>query len=328
MTTTQPDLVQLRYSKAIGRPIDNTALSAYMRCPAEYDMAYRQHRRRRGAPPPAIAFGSVMHVGLETHYKYVPPPHLDCKDRSARSYILNDLYQTVEVSMASRWEDHQAPDDYRTLDRALLEYRKFLDENGLPWEEDAKTVGWPSAPLVEISSEVAIPGARHPYAVKIDRVIQINGQYFVEDYKTTSRDDKGFFAQFELDNQMMGYAYVAQQLTGKPISGVRIRRFVVRKNDSFHDKRTISIGQDRLQHWAANYDWWLDRIERDMLGADGFGAFPRNFSSCSRKFGRCPYVGVCSLSSDLWQETLEQDFDVIPWNPLEAAVDASEVENA
>jgi hypothetical protein len=313
-----------RYSAIIGRPMDNTALSTYMRCPAEYEKAYRQHRRSGGTTP-ALAFGTVIHCAMEAHYSVA-----ECSEA--------DLIEQVHLAMAEGWQDHGVEDDIRTFDRAFLEYKKFLRISGLPWREESKTVGWPDRPLVEQSGEVAIPGARHPYAYKIDRIYKAQNQYFVEDHKTTSRFDKNFFRQFELDNQMMGYAYCAQLITGKPIAGVRISAWVIHKNDSLFEKRTISFSQVRLDDWARNYDRWLDKVEnsyRNMETNIGFSkeptqddiedAFPLNLWAChGRKYGSCPYIGVCSMPPHLRQRTLEQDFNVAPWNPLTKGEDDAE----
>lgn len=318
------ELAAPRYSKLIGRPVDNTALSAFMRCPSEYEKSMIQHRRNASGPPrPALGYGSTWHKGLETHYK-------------APEMSEADLFEMVSLAMMEHWEDHQIEDDHRTLARILVEYKKYLRLRGLPWREDVKTIGWPQSPFVELVGDIAIPGCRHPYAFKIDRVYKSQNQYFIEDHKTTSRFDKNYFRQFELDNQMMGYAYSAQLITGQPIAGVRINAHVIHKNDSAFETRVISFSQPRLDDWARNLDVWEARIEsaaENMLAFREFSeahpmavddqkavdaAFPMALSSChGRKYGACPYVSVCSMPPHLRQRSLEEDFEVKMWNPLE-----------
>lgn len=309
-----------RYSALIGRPIDNTALSAFMRCPSEFEKSMIQHRRNADGPPkPALGYGSTWHKGLETHYKAS-----ECSEQ--------DLFEQVSLAMMEHWEDHQIEDDHRTLARLLVEYKKYLRQRGLPWKEDVKTVGWPESPFVELVGEIAIPGCRHPYAFKIDRVYKAQNQYFIEDHKTTSRFDKNYFRQFELDNQMMGYAYVAQLLTGQPIAGVRINVHVIHKNDSAFESRVISFSQPRLDDWARNLDVNLSRIEdaaermlstqfdrtEERLQNDRDNAYEMRLSSChGRKFSSCSYISVCSMPPHLRQRSLEEDFAVKMWNPLE-----------
>lgn len=314
-----------RYSSIIGRPIDNTALSAFMRCPSEYEKSMVQHRRSNRISP-ALGYGGTWHKGLETHYKAAK-----CSEA--------DLIDQVVLAMSEDWEDHGIEEEHRTLARLILEYKKYLRQRGLPWMEESKTVGWPESPFVELNGEIAIPGARHPYAFKIDRIYTSQNQYFIEDHKTTSRFDKNYYRQFELDNQMMGYAYVAQLLTGKPIAGVRINVHVIHKNDSLFDRRNVSFSPPRLDDWARGLDVNLAQLEARMaaykirLPKDSDlqtqnqvdNIFEMRQSSChDRKFGACPYVSVCSMPPHLRQRTLEDDFEVNVWNPLEADEDGED----
>lgn len=292
------------YSSLVGRPIDNTALACYMECPRRYYYSMVLHRRREGLPSPAIAYGSAWHKAMETHYK------------------TNGDRDEVRMAVLDAWEDHDRPDDHRTLARVLLEYDRYVEHWGLPEAETARTVGWPHQPLVEISTELSWPGAAHPYAGKIDRIIEMNGQIFVEDHKTSSR--KPDFRQFEMSNQMMGYAYMAQLITGRAISGVRINAHTVLKNDSSFERHIISYSQERLKAWAENYNCWIARIEDDMAAVksaypeQAAGAFPYNFVACAGKYGMCAYTSVCSQDPRIRQRVLEMDFAVNPWNPLEA----------
>lgn len=317
MSTPLPVLHEPRYSSIIARPMDNTALTAFMRCPSEYEKAYRQHRRSGGSKI-ALHYGSVWHSIQECHYKAA-----ECSE--------SDLIEQCTMAAVDRWGAEEFPDDIRTLPRIILDYKKYLRTFGLPWREERKTVGWPTAPAVELSGEVAIPRARHPYAYKIDRLVKTQGQYLVEDHKTTTRFDKNFFKAFELDNQMMGYATSAQLLSGQPIAGVRINAYVIHKNESIFESRTIQYSQVRLEDWARNYDRWLEKIEDaylqrqiafefdndEQIAADI--AFPMNLWAChGRKYGSCPYIGVCAMPPALRQRTIEQDFEVVEWNPLEA----------
>jgi hypothetical protein len=220
--------------------------------------------------------------------------------------------------MDKAWEETDRPDDYRTLDRCKMEYERYLEQYGLPWTEEAKTVGWPHQPLVEISTELTWPGALHPYAGKIDRVILHQGLYYVEDHKTSSRKEQNYFRQFELKNQMIGYAFMAQLITGKPIAGVRINAHFVRTRDSENERSIVTFSQSRLKDWAANYNEWVQRIERDIeRAARGEPAFPHNFDACDAKYGMCQYAAVCSEGPAVRDRVLEQEFAVKPWNPLE-----------
>lgn len=238
------------------------------------------------------------------------------------------LVEYVWNESVVRWEKSTNPEDYRTFDRCMVEYEHYLDYYGLPWEESAQTVGWAEgAPMVEIATELPVPGARHPYTGKLDRIITEHGQYLIEDHKTASQMRADYFRQWEMDNQMIGYATLASLVTGYQIAGVRINLHVIRKSDAVFERRTIPFSPKRIQRWMKVYDEWLDRLERDhsRMAAGDPDAFPEVFSACSQKYGMCQYASVCSLDPERQQYALEQDFDVKPWNPLEAGEEGVDV---
>jgi hypothetical protein len=295
-------------------------MSMYTTCPRKYLYGMVLHRRNDAKPTPALAYGSGWHKILESNYR-------------APVMSREELYDYVEDVALNAWQESTNPDDYRTFQRSMVEYDKFINKYGLPWDESDKTYGWPDHPMLEQSIEVQVPGARHPYTGKIDRIVESQGQYIIEDHKTASMMKSDYFRQWEMDNQMIGYAVIAGIMTGLPIAGVRINLHVIRKSDSVFERQTIRFAQQRLDHWKQNYDYWLARIETDMIALSfenepeaedrsvNLSAFPHNFAACATKYGMCQYASVCSMPPRLRQASLEADFEVHPWNPLETAED-------
>ncbi len=287
-----------QHIEAIDRAIDNTALTSFLRCKRLYDMSMRQHRREEGPPAPAIAYGSIWHTAMEWHYK------------------TDGDESRVDTEMILAWRPHEAPDDYRTLERARLEYRNYVKHYGKPSSEAAQTVGWPTQPMVELSTEIGSAGLLHPYAGKLDRLIHWSKLYYIEDHKTTSRWTKNFFDQFRISNQMMGYVYLAGLILGKPIAGVRINVHVIRKRDSQFERQIVTYSKERMQEWLDNHNDHLRELEFSYKN----NFWPGNYTDggCSGKYGMCRYMKVCKMPPRLRQNTLEHEYAVRPWNPLAA----------
>lgn len=307
------ELIQLRRSESVARIIDNTALDAFMTCPRKYYYGMVLHRRKEGPPSPAIAYGSAWHKALEVHYK------------------TGGDYMAVQKAVVMSWEPHERPDDHRTVERVLSSYQSYMNRWGdhdTDLRIHGKTVGWPDSPLVECSTEISWPGAIHPYAGKIDRIVQIGDLYYVEDHKTSSRMGEYWAKDWDPSNQMMGYVWMAQKLTGLTIQGVRINFHAVLKTQDKFDRAIIAFSQDRLREWSLNYNYWISRIEAEMdiaelirEGADLEGndaAFPMNLNACRGKFGACVYRDVCTSPVRLRDRILEADFVVAPWDPMQA----------
>lgn len=306
--------------------MDNTAQSAYMACPREFLFGMVLHRRSKERKS-ALSFGSLWHRILEEHY------------RSGADII------AVEEAATNIWEG-DTPGDHRTLNRALMDYQKYLKTWGLA-KDVQETVGFPDNPMVEMSTSAASEEIDHPYAGKIDRMVnEVDGLAFVEDHKTTSRLDKYYFDQFTNSNQMKGYKFLGGKLAPSiPLVGVRINVIHTLKNETNFHRRLITYSPSQMTEWADNYNKWIVRIRLDywawaiqggadpeQVGIDGsmvdflkqWQAFPAHFgdNGCSRKFGLCTYHGVCSLPPRVQMKALENDFVIAPWNPLNVEDDA------
>lgn len=286
----------------IKRTIDNTALSAYMTCPREYNFAYRQHRRPKETKPP-LSFGSFWHLLLETHYK------------TGGAGILTERDKLLE-----QWEEHGSEDDYRTAPRALSEYENYLkwlnEESGIGVADDLQqTVGFPDNPMVELQTAVKSDRLIHPYAGKIDRLVIDNGLGYVEDHKTTSRKTKYYFEQYYNSNQMKGYTWLAQQLFPSiKIVGVRINLLHVTKTKSGFYRQPITFSDKIIEEWEENTNEWIRRIARDTEEEN----FPGHFGTfgCTRMYGKCQFFGACQTSPSIRQQYLEDMYEIRPWNPL------------
>lgn len=305
--------------RLLPRPLDNTALEAYMSCPRKFYYSMVKHRRGRGGQSPALAYGTTWHAMMEAHY-----------------ITGGDVKAVTDAAVAS-WQPHDNPEDHRTLQRAVSEYGQFLSKYGDHDTEtrlSGTTVGYPTEPLVECPTEVWWPGALHPYTGKIDRIFEHHGLYYVEDHKTTSAMGATYFRQFDPSNQMMGYAWLAQKLSGLPIAGVRINAHAVLKGSSKFERQTIMFSEERLEEWSRNLNSWIARMAEsyrvynsdpvgELHGAEPYHAdatvltaFPHNFQACAGKYGQCTYTDVCTYPARMRERILEAEFTEHPWNPL------------
>lgn len=289
------------------RVIDNTALASYMTCPREYFYSMVLHRRPEGRSP-ALVFGTAWHKALEVHYK------------------TNGDRHEVARQVIDSWEGHDSADDYRTLARVLLDYESYATRFGLPESENAKTVGWPDAPMVEMAVNLDDDDLLHPYAGKLDRLVEIGGLVYVEDHKTTSRLDKNYFKQYDNSNQMLGYHFLGKKLLpSRNVVGVRLNVAHVLTNKTEFIRELFNFSPDRLAEWKVNYNTWIRRLgaEYDLMQdkelVPGTDYFPGHYgdNGCSRKFGMCGYHEVCSMPLRLRMEFLEREYELNPWNPLE-----------
>jgi hypothetical protein len=136
---------------------------------------------------------------------------------------------------------------------------------------------------------------------------------------------------------MMGYTYLAKALLPQlPVVGVRINvAHVLTAKTEFH-RKLITFSPQQINRWTEQTNVWMKRLaedyeqlanERSMFGEDHIiplEAFPQHFgdNGCSRKYGVCGYAAVCGTSPKLQAGVLEREYEINPWNPLEAEHDA------
>lgn len=293
----------------LNRALDNTALSAFATCERDYFMSMYLHRRNNESRKPALAYGSIMHVLLEHHYK--SDGNVDLAEVVARAW----------------WEvhGHNEPGEHRNIERAVLDYKRYREKWGQrPSQEIGQTVGWPDAPLVELPFDIVIEGISTPWAGKIDRIIELGGRHYVEDHKTTSRLDANYYSSFEMSNQMMGYTRAGQHLApGLKIAGVRLNVVHVLKEKTNFERQLITFTREQLSEWERNTERWIERIRRAQAewptleqlqeGADWpLAHFGDN--GCSRKYGLCGYHRICSLAPTFRANALAE-LPINEWDP-------------
>ncbi len=186
-----------------------------------------------------------------------------------------------------------------------------MDTYGYKDTRQDHTVGWPESPAVEITTQIMLPIAQIPYAVRIDRFVEIEGLLYVEDHKTTSSLGPQFFREFELSAQMMGYARVGSLLLNRRVHGVRINAICTLKTTHKFERQIIPFTEERLLDWERQTGVAYRELERRYEE----NSWPKSYN-CTRRYGRCQYFDICTLPESLQLKALEQDFDRVPWDPL------------
>lgn len=280
----------------IDRSIDNTALSAYMKCPREYDFAMRRGLKSKERSQ-ALSFGAFWHKLLEVHYK-----------TNGNETAVLDAFLAHEKSVPKEG-------DYRTAKRAWVEYQKYR-KTYPPSFDCTQTLGAPDSPMVEINTSVASEVIPQGYAGKLDRIVLLNPtQALIEDHKTTSRLDKHYFNQFTNSNQMKGYVWIGQKIVPSvKVIGVRINLLHILTEKSQLEQHVVTFSDSMIREWEENTARWLKRIERSIVEED----FPAHFgdNGCKHLYGKCQFFEVCATNSMIREATISQDFKIEHWDPL------------
>lgn len=273
--------------------IDNFALTNFQTCPAKYDLRIRQGwtPRQRSA---ALGFGGAFHEGLATWYK------------------TGDLSAAI-TAIAEKWDDTSSAEDYRTKEKCvtvMIEYAKRYPS------ENFRIVGLEEGhPMIEVpfvldTGMTTDDGEPIEYGGIFDGLVDFNGQLWVFEHKSTSQLGSYYFEQFKPNNQVTGYIWAAEQLSGRRVHGAIINAIGVYKSGAtkFERQPTARNPQDIVE-WLANLRLVCNQIKR--AEKEGFSL---STGACTL-YGKCEFHSVHVLSHAAEREKrLEMDYQIDAWD--------------
>lgn len=155
------------------------------------------------------------------------------------------------------------------------------------WLEE-KTDGLIKVLLWEQSFDLSLPSGDR-YGGRFDQLIEWNKKLWLRDFKTTSRMGKGYGARFDPDNQMSGYIWGNQILSGTEIEGVLIDVVynTKTKGPEFHPFLTTRT--------AWQIENWEEEVQCEIELVHGYFrtfTFPKRTTACE-DFGGCFFRDAC-----------------------------------
>lgn len=171
------------------------------------------------------------------------------------------------------------------------------------------------------------------YTGRIDLPISIDGQIFVNDFKTTSMLGDMFWNEMRMTAQQRGYVWAFQELTGKPVAGYMITALRTKEPPQY-----VTNGTSRGGKSQSPEQWWNESFDRQRFLLDpvhitewkhntidlveeffwhyGRGHLPQKTKWCN-SYGKCPYFDVCLLHPNDRPAFLQSGlFADNVWSPL------------
>jgi len=277
---------------------DNSVMSTHQGCPRKMFYQYRLNRASAGKNFP-IQFGISYHKFrdvLETHW-------LKMQDMEAAQLYYDDAV----LAASEGWEDPPVghKHEYLTLSRL----RTTMADSFLKWREEKI-----NARLVVIHTErpfdLELPSGRR-FGGRIDQLLEWNGKLWLRDFKTTGRMGASYDARFDPNNQISGYVWALQILSGRPVEGaiIEVVYNTKLKGPEFHPF-LATRSAFHIESWLETVENELNDIERHVA-AD---VWPQRTDHCLH-FGQCAFLEACQQSSwsaiDDWLEsrTIESVWD-------------------
>ena len=293
--------------------IDATALNDFRLCPEFYRLRHRKGLVWPGREE-APAAGQAWHEAMKVWFH-------------------NSGHKTALDTLRQAWGEEPPLIEGQKVKRPLSLFEMLLEVycEKYPREDD---------PFEVVKNEEYVEGAfpdtdMYPvcdfcYCGIIDRLIHMNGQNYAMDAKTTSAYlSDGFFHNFELSQQMLGYVALelvnGRECAGYYIDAVHIdTRYHKAKPEHCVRYGPIQVPEWRLSEWARMTERTIKQIEWFEINVGPNEPWVRNDHACFKWNKPCPFFyapggkfpGICREAPEL-REDLMGEYDISFWNPKE-----------
>lgn len=294
--------------------VDSTSLGEFKTCPRKYYYTIILGYQPRGLSI-HLEFGLLVHQGVETYHKTraTGSSHQEALRASLRTVLVSSW--DYDLGRAKPMLDSQK--NRVSLVRALV---WFLDQEDSAGNDPLRTKILSSgAAAVELSFRIdsgytSQSGEQFVLCGHLDRLVDFNGQPYIEDVKTTSHGlDARWLSQFSPDNQFSLYVFAGQVVWHEPIAGLIVSGLQIGVNFVRSHRALVPRPQTVIEEWYESLGWWLHQMEHSALT----GHWPQNEKSCGQ-YGGCPFRPICSRPPNARQAWLNSDFTKRVWDPLQA----------
>ena len=175
---------------------------------------------------------------------------------------------------------------------------------------------------VDLGAEIQVSGLPSFLIIgRIDRVMEISGEVYIRDWKTTTVYGPDYWTQYDLNDQINAYLVGYELLTGVRPRGMYIDVLRVLANNPPKEggliiSRAFHRTPEELENWkiiTALKISDINRKEEDSFGVeltDPCSPFYPRYSSCIWRYGRpCEYHILCrNWRKDIVQRYIESNY--------------------
>jgi hypothetical protein len=282
--------------------LDNSTLERYTKCPRSYEY-YGINKRELANDRDALAFGRLIHECLDRHYTGKPLAEIQAH--------IDAFYKANPHVGASTQRTSSAAHAIMTQYAGTYQCEPFdiCSNAGKPLVECAF-----AEPIGTITTQ-SLGEIPVIWTGRIDMVASWGSDLMTIDHKTSSMEGNSFWADFELSQAQLGYAWAASRILGRPVNSFLINAIVLTKSGNLkllRNKYYIETGM--LEEWRDNTLAVIENLVADTER----GFLAQHKAACVHKYGTCDYHGICkcmpSQRATVLNSNLYQD---VTWSPLE-----------
>jgi len=283
--------------------LDNTALNAFRRCPAEF--GYRHGLNlvptsdaESEHPPLALHYGIAWHSAMDVLYETKNIDEAKEKFLEASDGLADD-----PKNRKTRGRGVTDLEHYWSLYKAEIEALELI------------------ANELIVSTRIALPDDwTLEYVGAVDKVVRMpSGKIKILDHKTLGYLTMYTPMQYELSNQLTGYGVIIRDFYGMEDDEVYVQADIVgptrSKPPSEYLRPEILVDEVVAREWKEDITATANMIIG--LHTNG-GVYPRyGHDACGRFGSLCTYFRLCSASPGMRERVEANLYTVLPWDPGE-----------
>jgi len=305
--------------------LDNTKRSCAASCLRKYYWEHERHLKPKIGST-ALRYGIVWHAAMDAFYSHIAEHGWTRDGKALEIAVLTARMEWAEYSKSQTFYD-----DYRNLPnllQALLAYMNHfvMDEGMLKILESEQAFEIPIEPETENEARIANMqnGWEDPMFIftgMIDLEVELNGQPWIIDHKTTGQAIGRMAGQLRRSPQFIGYSYAASKKLKIIPDGflIIIHHLSAYKSRTTGDYGKPKIDFDRIPEVYTAYDltqWRLSIINTAarILQCKANNVWPMEFNNCYT-FGQCAFTQLCDQQRPLEDVIYNDNFIVgDPWD--------------
>lgn len=294
--------------------IDNSSLEHVQNCPREGEYALIEGQVLDETKA-ALQFGEAIHLAQRLRYFLCGTAPASAEVEGRQMMLLEKFWEKKPTPMG----------DHRTLGLCQSVIQKYNAHYGA---EDFQLFTSTASPTFTVEEPFAMPLGtvlgkyKIVWTGRIDLPIRDGRGNWVLDHKHTSLGGEYVLEEFYMSGQFMGYCKAFQDRFKQKVEGACVNLLTVRKPAKTEKakkpqveflRRYIAYDQDRLDEWQHN----TLRIVSTFLQHKEDKYFPMHTKNCVRKYGKCGYFGVCTMSPAARRATLfGPEYKEDLWSPI------------
>lgn len=282
--------------------LDNSTLSTFRRCERKCLYQYKYHIHPVGSNIHLLAggtFAKCLEVFRLCFYEH---------KMSHEDSLAHSIYEGIREWGTEDPLDEEHKSLWNTLFAVIAHFDEFK-----PDTDYLKPHFVRGKPAVEFTFALPLE-LDHPqhdqpilYSGRFDMLGEFNGTLFVEDDKTAARLGQTWNAQWEMNSQITGYVWAAQEF-GYKTAGAIIRGTSIQTYDIKFAVSTQYRSERDIQRWMWQTLEDTQRL-REIWNYDERWHFNLGYECAT-----CPYQTLCRAEN--WEEWIEGNYVIRVWDPL------------